>query len=173
MLWFFLSMNFFAQLYTYHTRILSPFYCLLFMCGGIQLVNWVRSRCFWFLTKCPKLFKQGVSGELANILAPPGISLFAWEYIHTGTATPQPFVQTKHVFLNIHEQHGAQTRLNQTAAQNSWIRSVNRVWQCLTSSRYCCLTGAQTSWNVDSSNSRLKNKSNQRCIYMPTISYCV
>lgn len=108
-------MDFFSQFHTRHTWILFLFYCLLLVCGGIQLVNWVRSQCFWFLTKCPKLFKQGVRGELANTLAPPGISLFAWGYIHTGTA-PQPFVQTKHVFLNIHEQGRAQTGLNQTAA---------------------------------------------------------
>lgn len=70
---FFPPMDFFSQFHTRHTWILFLFYCLLLVCGGIQLVNWVRSQCFWFLTKCPKLFKQGVRGELANTGSPRNI----------------------------------------------------------------------------------------------------
>lgn len=58
---------------------------------------------------------------------------------------PNHLCKQKHVLLNIHEQQGAQTLLNQAAAQNSYNRFVNTVLQYLTSSRYSCQTGAQMS----------------------------
>lgn len=147
------------------------------MCGRIWLVNSVRYYCFWFLTKCPKLFKQGNNRQfLVNyqaLLIPQEYLCLHENIFIQEQPLPNHLCKQKHVLLNIHEQQGAQIWLNQAAAENSFKCFVNTVLQYLTSSRYRCQTGTQTSWNVDSSNSRLKIKKNQWYIYILVKSYIV
>lgn len=135
------SMHLFAQIHPWHTWVLGSVCCWLLMCDSIQPVNWARWYC-WFLRKCPKLFEQGNNKELAvnygTLLIPQEYLCLHENVFIQEQPLPNHLCKQNHVSLNIHEQQGAQTRLNQAAAWNSDNHLVNTALQYLTSSRCCC-----------------------------------